>query len=79
MEDSSTFKKAKIESNEKIELSVFMIESESAMKQEDAPADIHEHNKPASRRDCIITSLTGLQLKVNLLEISASGTGLFLK
>jgi len=55
----------------KIRLKVFSTLASSAMRQADAPEDIHGCNKPALRRDRILEALARASVPVELVEVPA--------
>ncbi len=50
-------------------LTVFVTSAESAMQQDDAPVDLHEHNKPAARREKIISAIKKLPIEFDLVQV----------
>lgn len=55
--------------NEKLTLNVFTSDATSAMKQEDAPVDIHGCNAPSTRRTKILDALSSSSLDLSIIEI----------
>ena len=52
-----------------LSLTVIATSSADAMRQDDAPEDIHEHNQPATRRDRILSAVQALPLAVDIVEV----------
>jgi acetoin utilization deacetylase AcuC-like enzyme len=55
-----------------LQLSVVTADDSSAMKQDEAPEDVHGCNVPALRRNCILHSLLKSEMAVEVIEVTSS-------